>query len=90
MTIVLFRIITGTKVSEFDDESIARQEMRAYNAMYGYIGKTTFHWENGIEMEMTSKGIGPYGITEYDRWNLKFNPANQTNLIDNSPIEVQD
>jgi hypothetical protein len=69
--------MTGTKIAEFDSEEKARVAMREQNTMYGYVGVTKLHYQNGIEMETTRKGIAPYGITEFDRWNLKFNPSNQ-------------
>ena len=88
MKIVLFRVMTGTKVAEFDTEDDARTAMREYNTMYGYVGVTKLHWENGIEMESTRKGIAPYGITEFNRWKSKFNPEKQTFVIENdSEIE---
>lgn len=76
MTIVLFQILTGAIIAEFDSEDTARREMREYNKMSGYDIVTNMHWENGIQMECTNKGAAPYGITEYHRWNLKYNPLN--------------
>lgn len=79
MSIILFRITTGTKVEEFESESSARIAMSDYNAMYGYAGKPTTHFENGIEMQSYRNIEAPYGITEFDRWDAKFNKAQSLN-----------
>lgn len=73
MSIILFRITTGTKVKEFESELSARIAMSDYNAMYGYIGNPTTHFENGIEMQIYRNGAAPFGITEFIRWDTNFN-----------------
>ena len=79
MSIILFRITTGTKVEEFESELSARIAMSDYNAMYGHIGNPTTHFENGIEMQSYRNIEAPYGITEFVRWDAKFNKAQSLN-----------
>lgn len=78
MTIVLFNIESGRKISEFISEDDARSEMRTANGLAGWR-KLAMSWTDGIECEWASNRIGdearaPYGITELDRWEEKFRP----------------
>ena len=79
MSIILFRITTGTKVEEFESESSARIAMSDYNAMHGHIGNPVSHFENGVEMQSYCNMTAPFGITEFDRWYRKFNKAQSLN-----------
>lgn len=78
MTIVLFNIDSGIKISEFSSEDLARQEMRTANGLAGWR-KLSMSWIDGIECEWATNPTGekahaPYGITEIERWENRFRP----------------
>lgn len=78
MTIVLFELQSGLKLSEFPTETEAREELRTANGLAGWrrIGTS---WIDGIEREWaeTQGGLqdyAPFGITELERWEERFRP----------------
>lgn len=88
MTYVLFHIKSGEYIKSYKTEAAARVGMRTSNRNAGWAERLSRSWTNGYEMEWCRAGKGalapqhtygyaPYGITEYSRWNQKFNPASK-------------
>lgn len=94
MSYVVFRIDSGVDVAVYTDESTAKQCVREFNSNAGWerIGGS---WADGIELEWCRSSnsydicqYGPYGFTEYYRWDQKFNPNSVKNNM--SYIDFQD
>ena len=68
MTVVLFLLNTGEKISEFDSDSDARIEMHKLNENLGLEKLTHTRFKDGLEMQTGTKIIAPYAITEYNIW----------------------
>lgn len=77
MSVVLFHVDSGEYVNEYLSEDEARVEMHSANIKAGWT-RIYRSWIDGIEREWSSnkrgkKKFAPYGITESNRWNRKYN-----------------
>lgn len=99
MTFVLFHIKTGNKICECETEQDARNCMVKCNRDAGWE-KLRISFVNGIETiwaratkgatdQYDTRSHAPYGFTEYDRWDKKFNPLTQYNRMVLDFDEVQ-
>jgi len=78
MSYVLFHVATGTYIKSYATEEGARIGMRTSNRNAGWE-RVSRSWTDGYECEWCTNGrderYAPYGITEWDRWNERFNPS---------------